>query len=461
VADARREWLRVSIVLAVIVVSLVEVRSQIQAVHSHRRLQARALGEVRARIDADLEHLGLLLANGTVESWNEALDLVLQKALASQGEILEVESGRSLFSRPTLMPVAPQPGQNQAALHARAPTTSLVQTGPEIRAVTWIPFLWTGKPCVLRLATPVPDIEEDLRQRQQMFIAHLLAISLLLLAAGLALVPPRAPSQAAPRALDAYEQAMGQLRDQGEARSRAHEAERQRMEHEIEDKHAMARAGELTSGIVHEVRNGLGTILGYARLVEQQAAEGSDSKTAGRHIREECETLEAVVRRFVDFVKRETLQLDSFDLVRTLRRVVSRESRARAGGDLVLDGLPDALTLRGDEELLERAFENLVRNAREAAGLRGAVALGAWTEGERVIVTVADDGPGIPPERRLALRPFFTTRPGGLGLGLPIAQKIVQLHEGRLELLDRQPHGLEVRLTLPLAGPPDLSRALQ
>jgi signal transduction histidine kinase len=454
VADARREWLRVAIILAVIVVSLVEVRSQIQAVRSHRRLQARALGEVRARIDAELERLGVLLANGTVESWNEALELALRKSLASQGEVLDVDSGRSLLSRPTLMPVAPQPGQSQSALRSPAPTTTLVQTGPEIRAVTWIPFLWAGKPSVLRLATPVPDVQEDLRQRQQLFIAHLLAICLLLLVAGLALVPPGPTTKdVAPRALDAYEQAMGQLRDQGEARSRAHEAERRRMEHEIEDKHAMARAGELTSGIVHEVRNGLGTILGYARLVEQQAAEGSDTRIAGRHIREECETLEAVVRRFVDFVKRETLQLDSFDLVKTLRRVVSRESRSRPGGDLLLDQLPEALILRGDEELLERAFENLVRNAREAAGLKGTVVLGARNEAGRVIVTVSDDGPGIPPERRQALRPFFTTRPGGLGLGLPIAQKIVDLHGGRLDLLDRQPHGLEVRLSLPAAGP--------
>jgi signal transduction histidine kinase len=452
VADSRREWLRVSVVLAVVVVSLVEVRSQIQAVRSHRRLQARALGEVRARIDAELPRLTLLLANGTVESWNEALDVALQKSLATQGEVLEVESGRSLLSRPTLMPVEPKPGQAQAALHSRDTTTSLVQTGPEIRAVTWIPFLWTGKPAVLRLATPVPDVEEDLKQRQQLFIAHLLAICLLLLAAGLAFIPARPASEPAPRALDAYEQAMGQLRDQGVARSRAHAVERQRMEHEIEDTHAMARAGELTSGIVHEVRNGLGTILGYARLVEQTAA-GSDAGMAGRHIREECETLEAVIRRFVDFVKRETLQIDSFDVVRTLYRVVSRESRARPGGHVLLDRLPEALTLRGDEELLERAFENLVRNARDAASLSGTVVLGAWNESERVIVTVSDDGPGIPPERRQALRPFFTTRPGGLGLGLPIAQKIVQLHDGRLELRDRQPHGLEVRLTLPAGGP--------
>jgi hypothetical protein len=106
----------VAVVLAVVVVSLVEVRSQIQAVRSHRRLQARALGEVRARINAELPRLTGLLTTGTVESWNEALDLALQKTLASQGEVLEAESGRSLLSRPTVMPVAPRPELSRAAL---------------------------------------------------------------------------------------------------------------------------------------------------------------------------------------------------------------------------------------------------------------------------------------------------------------------------------------------------------
>jgi signal transduction histidine kinase len=350
------------------------------------------------------------------------------------------------------MPVAPRPDEARAALVSRELTTSLVQTGPEIRAVTSIPFVWSQRPSVLRLGTPVPDVAEDLRQRQQMFLAHLLAISVLLLAAALALVPQGPAPEAAPGALDAYEQAMLRLRHQEEARSQAHETALRRMEEQVKDKEAMARAGELTAGIVHEVRNGLGTILGYARLLEK-GKEAAEAATVGAHIREECETLEAVVRRFVDFVKRETLHLDSFDLVRMLRRVAARESRSHAGAEVSLERLPESLALVGDEELLERAFENLVRNAREAAGERGAVAVSVASEPGRVVVSVADDGPGLPPERRSDLRPFFSTKPGGLGLGLPIAYKIVHLHEGALGLEERAPRGLEVRVSLPVAGP--------
>jgi len=116
----------------------------------------------------------------------------------------------------------------------------------------------------------------------------------------------------------------------------------------------------------------------------------------------------------------------------------------------------EAGSIEADEDVLERAFENLVRNARDAAGAAGHV----WIEVERAggfaVVTIADDGPGMPPAVRDSLRPFFTTKSGGLGLGLPFAFKIVRQHGGELTLGDRQPRGLIVRVRLPLArsGPP-------
>jgi len=107
--------------------------------------------------------------------------------------------------------------------------------------------------------------------------------------------------------------------------------------------------------------------------------------------------------------------------------------------------------IEADEDLLERAFENLVRNARDAAGPSGQV----WIEVERgrdsVLVTIADNGPGMPPDVRSSLRPFFTTKSGGLGLGLPLAYKIVRQHGGDLLLAERSPHGLAVRVRLPVA----------
>ena len=214
----------------------------------------------------------------------------------------------------------------------------------------------------------------------------------------------------------------------------------------------MARAGELTAGMVHEVRNGLGTIVGYARLLEK-ASGATAEKDAARAILDECQTLETVVRRFMDFVRDESLNLVPFDMGRLLSRVSARESRSRPGGEVRLSDTVGLPALVGDEELLERAFENLIRNGREAAGPGGHVDVSAETDGQgRLAVRIADDGPGMPAERRGTVQPFFTTKAGGLGLGLPMAQKIVRLHEGELELFGRL-RGLEVVVRLPLLGP--------
>ena len=270
-----------------------------------------------------------------------------------------------------------------------------------------------------------------MRERQQVFLGHLASLVALSLAAALVLFPWRRSAAPPPEGpLHAYEQAMERLRDRGEEMSARHEAERRRMEEAIREKEALARAGELTAGIAHEVRNGLGTILGYARMLER-AGLAEDPAAAARSIREECETLETVVRRFTDFVKLERLQLAPIDLARLLARVVAREQRADESVRTQLFGLDDPLVVTADEELLERAFENVVRNAVEAAGRGGGLVEVSARGGDGLVeILVEDDGPGLAADHPGDVRPFYTTRPGGLGLGLPLARKIVLLHGG-------------------------------
>ena len=225
------------------------------------------------------------------------------------------------------------------------------------------------------------------------------------------------------------------------------------MEEAIREKEALARAGELTAGIAHEVRNGLGTILGYARMLER-AGLAEDPAAAARSIREECETLETVVRRFTDFVKLERLELAPVDLSRLLARVVAREQRADESVRTRLAGLDDPLVVTADEELLERAFENVVRNAVEAAGRGGGlVEVSARRAEGRVDILVEDDGPGLAADHPGDVRPFYTTRLGGLGLGLPLARKILLLHGGGLRLESGTSGGVRVTVSLPAGGP--------
>jgi signal transduction histidine kinase len=452
VGDLRGRSVRLAVGLALLLVGLVEVHTLLQGLRSQRRLRDRVVRDAREQVMAALPAVRAALGTGGVAGWDAAARVALQSAGASEVEVVD-DAGAVLFSRPTVLPVAHVLPPAELKMVRRDGVLAVAaQSGPSVRALTYVAFDDAARGLLLRVATVVPDLEADVQERQQALFAHLAALSVLVFAAGLALFPDRPPREAspAPRVLQAYEQAMERLRDRGEEMTREHSAARRRMEDELAERSTMARAGELTAGIVHEVRNGLGTILGYARLLERDSS--SAAQDAGRSIRQECETLEAVIRRFTDYVKQDTLNLASVDVGRLLSKVVARESRG--GGQstaIVVEGEKPAIV--ADEEMLERAFENLVRNAREAAGPRGSVSVRVWQDGEKVAVRVEDDGPGFPEGIGEEPRPFFTTKPGGLGLGLPLVHKIVRLHHGALVLRDRQPRGAVAEVWLPGGGP--------
>lgn len=439
---------RPGVALVAGLLSLLEAAALVQTVRSQSLLREGLLRRVQGAAETARPRFAAVLGAGGPAAWESAAREALAYSLASEVEVFD-PGGRRLFAHPGPSPVEHWPGAPLAG-PARSFGPFL---GSASRILTYATLVSGGRTVVLRLSAPATELVEDLRERRQVLLGHGLAMALLLLLAGLALLPGREAAPAPPPlALGAYEEAMERLRDHGETLSREHAHERRRMEDQIRDQEAMARAGELTAGIVHEVRNGLGTVVGYARLIERSDSP-PEVVEAARGIREECATLDGVIRRFMDFVKCDSLNLVSFDLGRLLTRVVARESQGHPGAGVSLECPPD-LRIRADEELLERAFENLVRNGREAAGVSGRVTVTARLQDGEVAVAVADDGPGFPPEARAKLRPFFTTKPGGLGLGLALTTKIVGLHGGELSLDDHQPHGLEAVVRLPVDGPP-------
>lgn len=451
-ADLARPSLRVGVGLAVLVLGMVEVLTLVQTVRSQARARARVLRSAGDAFRQSHPVVEAALRSGGRQAWQLGAEEALRATRAAEAEVFD-GLGQRLLAHPGASPVAHWPSP---ADEARVRAGEVVAVGPiageATRVLSYAAFTSGGEPVVVRLSSAVPDLVEEMREHRQLLILHAVALFVVLVAGGMALLPARPGAGASSsRALDAYEAAMGRLRDEGEARSRRHDAERRRLEELFKDREAMARAGELTAGVVHELRNGLGTIVGYAALVEQAPSVGA-AREAAAGIRAECETLETVVRRFMEFVKEETLDVESFDLGRMLSRVVARESRGAPGGEVAL-ARRDLGTLAGDEALLERAFENLVRNAREAAGSGGHVWVDVARDGGAAVVTVSDDGPGLTAEQREKIRPFFTTKAGGLGLGLALALKIVRLHEGDMEFSSRAPRGLRVAVRLPVSGP--------
>jgi signal transduction histidine kinase len=447
VSERRRPPLRAAVLIVLLFLGLVEVQSVVQTVRAQTRLRERVIRSLEAPVIATWPEIERVLRPGGQDAWQRGLQALLERSSATEAELLDLD-GRLLAAYPSAAPVShwPQRSRVQSIASGMIFTWGPI-AGQQTRLLTYAGFPSGGQPVVLRLAAPVPELVDDLKERRELLVGHGLVLILLALAAGLILMPQSpAPSS---YGVEAYAEALGRLRDLGQALSQAHRVERDRLTGEVRDLEAMARAGELTAGIAHEVRNGLGTILGYARLLEQPG-NAPEVVEAARGIRAECETQEAVVRAFMDFVRRETLQIAPFEVGRLLERVAAREQSRRPGAPVDLRGAFD-LRWSGDEELLERAFENIVRNAREAAGDRGRVVVEAGSDSERLQVAVSDDGPGFPPGADVA-RPFVSVRPGGLGLGLPIAIKIIRLHGGSVRLGENAPRGARVEVELPRAA---------
>ena len=450
-AEPGRGSLRLGAVLALAVVALFELLALAHGVRSQRRLQARAAEDTARRIEAARPVLDPVLARGR-DGWDAAAEAAIAMGLASEVEAVDAE-GRVVFSRPHLAPVAYRLSEaERRELDGGRSVTVLARDGPALRALTYLPLRAATDAAWLRLASRASDLEDDAREWHTVMLGHAAALAALALAVVLILWPRSAPAGVPPAgAFTAYEEAMGRLRDRGQELSDRYQEETERMEARLRELEAMARAGELTAGIVHEVRNGLGTIVGYARLVERGRPDGAAPEA--RAILAECATLETVVRRFHDFIRLERLQLAETDLGRLAARVVAREQRGHDAVQARLVGFDTPVVVRADEELLERALENLVRNAVQAAAAGGGhLELRAERTKGSVLLQVEDDGPGLAPDHPGEVRPFYTTRPGGLGLGLPLARKIVLLHGGELRLERRSPAGARVLVRLPIAG---------
>lgn len=433
--EPRGRSLRYGLGAAVLVLALLDAFALVHLVGTQERLRRRAsrvawqaAWDVRPRLQQGLTDGASLSA--------AVADEVTRAAGARELELFDLE-GRRVYSHPGPAPVAHALGPDalRRVLGGEVLTLGPV-SGSQPRLLTYASVSLQGRPGVARLAAAVPDLVEDLQQGRGLVLGHAVSLTLLAIIAAVAFFPRIEREAPTPGGvLDAYQEAVGLLRERGE-----------RLEQQIRDAAPLVRAGELTSGIAHEVRNGLGTIAGYARLIERGGAP-ADTSEAARAIRLECETLETVVRRFVDFVKHEELHPAPFDARRLLSRVAAREERSRPGRAIEVQAGDTVLV--ADEEMLERAVENLVRNARDAAGSGGQVRLACEPSGNGAMLLVSDDGPGLTEAQRSALRPFYTTKPGGLGLGLAMVHKIVSLHGGQVTMSNRQPRGLEVRLFVP------------
>jgi two-component system osmolarity sensor histidine kinase EnvZ len=199
---------------------------------------------------------------------------------------------------------------------------------------------------------------------------------------------------------------------------------------------------EMLAGVSHDLR----TPLTRLRLALEMMPAGEDLRQDVAEMTADVEEMERMISGYLAFARGEgTEQAEPVNLSAVLEEVAA--GARRSGAEVAVDA-PDALTLSLRANAVRRAITNLVDNARRHAHR---VALAALPQGRMVFVTVDDDGPGIPPERRESVfRPFESGAAGGTGLGLTIARDIVRAHGGEIVLEDSPLGGLRARIRLPV-----------
>jgi len=225
----------------------------------------------------------------------------------------------------------------------------------------------------------------------------------------------------------------------------------------------LAAVGEMAAVIAHEVKNPLAGIEVMAGLLRRKMPDAPDAQVVLSDIINEAKMANAIVQEVLDFVRPIRLQVERTAVADAVQGAIQlADTKARRGQvavDVALaDGLPQ---IRADQHQLTQVFTNLLMNAYEAMSGTGHVTITAelvrledGSDGhDAVLVQFTDDGPGIPQDvAEKVFDPFFTTKAQGSGLGLAIVRKIVDAHDGRIDLRTSPGHGTTIRVTLPVTG---------
>ncbi|MDT8440323.1 MAG: ATP-binding protein [Desulfuromonadales bacterium] len=214
----------------------------------------------------------------------------------------------------------------------------------------------------------------------------------------------------------------------------------------------LASLGRLSAGIAHEVRNPLtGISLLLDELHDRLLASPADRALIQRAL-QEIERLEGLVGELLNFAAPSTAQLVQGDVAAILRDILFLMGKqVQNSGVELRQSIPAELPHpRIDAPRLKQALLNLLTNALDAMPAGGVLTVAAAREADRVRITVADSGEGIPADRLpLIFEPFYTTKGEGTGLGLSITHTIIASHGGRIEVDSRVGAGTRFDILLP------------
>ncbi|MAT72841.1 MAG: ATPase [Planctomycetaceae bacterium] len=220
-----------------------------------------------------------------------------------------------------------------------------------------------------------------------------------------------------------------------------------------------AEIAQLAGALAHEIKNPLSTI----RLNMELLAEDLDeAQTPAQRralkridtVQRECSRLQDLLDNFLDFAKVRRLSLKPTDLNRELQETLDffAPEAAEGGIEVVRYFDPDLPTVQLDREVFRGSLLNLLINAKQAMPGGGQIVLRTRTAGDRAVLQIIDTGCGIDDHTAAHMfEAFYSTKPGGSGLGLPTAAKIIEAHGGMIQVQSELGQGTQFTIELPVA----------
>jgi signal transduction histidine kinase len=219
-----------------------------------------------------------------------------------------------------------------------------------------------------------------------------------------------------------------------------------------------AALAELAGGFIHEIKNHLGTLGLNLQLLAEDFGEPQtqrERRALGRvhKLQAECQRLADLSNDFLRFARMRDLPLEPCALGKVVEEMVDFfEPTARAAGIDIKTYLPaDLPTVRLNKEMFQQALLNLMLNAEQALQGGGSITVQAGVEAEFVYLSLIDTGQGMTPDvLTKVFEPFFSTKTGGCGLGLPTTRKIIEAHHGTIEVQSEVGKGTKFTIRLPV-----------
>jgi signal transduction histidine kinase len=230
------------------------------------------------------------------------------------------------------------------------------------------------------------------------------------------------------------------------------------MEDRVQLAERLSSLGHLAAGVAHEIRNPLNAIgMGLQRLkrefLPQDESKKEEYLSFTELILKEIRRVNEIVEQFLTLSRPFQLNLRVSSLQELLKNLIAlfQEEAFSQGMNLQTEMDPDLPLIKMDNERLTQAFINIMKNGMQAMGQGGILRVETHSLNDHVEVVISDSGSGIPPEQMEKIfNYYYTTKDKGVGLGLPIAHRIIEAHGGQLKVESRVGFGTKVTVVLPI-----------